>query len=365
MNQLQTLEFVLGQPLLPRNLAEAKDLAHDIFESRLCPPGLDTEAKVFICILTGAELGISPMRAVQELAIINNRPTVPGGLALTLVRTSGQLEDWEEGVEGEGDGRHGYCRVKRKGEGRTYESTFSVNDAKRAGLWDTRAKVRRKNRSTGEWYEAVNDQPWFCYPDRMLVMRARGFRLRDSFGDVLGGLYLKEEFEGTTIEGEVIADRPSRPSSDIEPPAPPPEAPGKPVEPPPPPEAAGAPPSPPKPPAASYKAPTHGSPELDADAVKLRAMGQDPSPTLQDLGLEPPSPPPEPMTALVFAGLLKNYEIAAELAMTEEELDELWNDSVLPEEPRFPHEDCLGLLQSIDDTARGRIQNENKDDGHD
>jgi hypothetical protein len=339
MNQLQTLEFVLGQPLLPRNLAEAKDLAHDIFESRLCPPGLDTEAKVFICILTGAELGISPMRAVQELAIINNRPTVPGGLALTLVRASGQLEDWEEGVDGEGDGRHGYCRVKRKGENRVYESTFSVADAKRAGLWDTRAKVRRKNRSTGEWFEVANDQPWFCYPDRMLVMRARGFRLRDSFGDILGGLYLKEEFEGTTIEGELA----SRPPSDIEPPPPPPpppEGPGKPPETPPASDPIEPPPPPPHPPAPSPGPPTHGSPELDAD-----------------LDMEPPPPPPAPMTAKAFAKFLKTYEIAAKEASTEEQLDTIWENSILPVEPSFPHEDCLGLLQSIDDKERGRIQN--------
>ena len=53
----------------------------------------------------------------------------------------------------------------------------------------------------------------------MLSMRARGYRLRDSFGDVLGGLYLREEFiGGQTIEhdaAEIAAPR------QMEPPAPP------------------------------------------------------------------------------------------------------------------------------------------------
>lgn len=30
---------------------------------------------------------------------------------------------------------------------------------------------------------------------------------------------------------------------------------------------------------------THGSPELDADAAKLEALGADPGPTLEDLGV--------------------------------------------------------------------------------
>ena len=34
----------------------------------------------------------------------------------------------------------------------------------------------------------------------MLQMRARGFRLHDSFPDVLGGMYLREEMMGATIE---------------------------------------------------------------------------------------------------------------------------------------------------------------------
>lgn len=35
---------------------------------------------------------------------------------------------------------------------------------------------------------------------------------------------------------------------------------------------------------------THGSRELDDDAAKLRAQGQDPGPTFADLGLDRPSP---------------------------------------------------------------------------
>jgi len=51
---------------------------------------------------------------------------------------------------------------------------FSVEDAKRAGLWGKQG-------------------PWQAYPKRMLQMRARGFALRDAYPDVLKGLISTEE----------------------------------------------------------------------------------------------------------------------------------------------------------------------------
>jgi hypothetical protein len=51
---------------------------------------------------------------------------------------------------------------------------FSVEDAKRAGLWGKQG-------------------PWSAYPKRMMQMRARGFALRDAFPDVLKGLITAEE----------------------------------------------------------------------------------------------------------------------------------------------------------------------------
>jgi hypothetical protein len=53
-------------------------------------------------------------------------------------------------------------------------SKYSVEDAKRAGLWNKQG-------------------PWTQYPKRMLQMRARGFALRDAFPDVLKGLITVEE----------------------------------------------------------------------------------------------------------------------------------------------------------------------------
>jgi hypothetical protein len=65
------------------------------------------------------------------------------------------------------------CMVRRKG--RTSQVTrFSVADAKRAKLWGKAG-------------------PWTEYPQRMLRFRALGFRLNDTFPDVLKGLKTVEE----------------------------------------------------------------------------------------------------------------------------------------------------------------------------
>ena len=62
--------------------------------------------------------------------------------------------------------------------------TFSVGDAKAAGLWG-------------------KEGPWQSYYQRMLSARARTFALRDGFPDILKGLYTAEELRDGSIETEL------------------------------------------------------------------------------------------------------------------------------------------------------------------
>lgn len=203
--------------MVPQTMTEVFQLAEAVHRSGLAPDGLGNVQAVAIAIMHGLELGVPPMTALQRIAVINGRPTIWGDLAIALVRASGLAESIREEIVGEGDERTAICTVKRKGEPQPIVGTFSVDDAKRARLWDTRDKVSRRRRDGSGTYEAPNDAPWHRFPDRMMKMRARAFALRDGFADVLGGLYLREELDEEQVETRDVTPAPV-------PPAPPPAA---------------------------------------------------------------------------------------------------------------------------------------------
>lgn len=157
------------------SLEDAFRFATAVSKSGFAPKGIETPEAILIAVQFGAELGLTPMAALQSLAIINGRPAVYGDAALALVRGSGELESYTQTTNGEGDALKAVVRVKRKGFDEVV-SEFSVNDAKKASLWGKAG-------------------PWSQYPARMLMWRARGFALRDAFGDVLRGLRTTEEAE--------------------------------------------------------------------------------------------------------------------------------------------------------------------------
>ncbi|MCK7474052.1 MAG: hypothetical protein MZV49_12175 [Rhodopseudomonas palustris] len=148
----------------------------------MAPKGLESPEKAMVAIMHGLEVGLTPMNALQSIAVVNGRPTVWGDGAIGLARGSGLLEWMEEKFDGaEGtDAFKAVCLVKRKVRPKPIRGEFSAADAKAAGLWGKAG-------------------PWQQYRKRMLQMRARAFALRDGFADVLKGLAIKEEVEDYTV----------------------------------------------------------------------------------------------------------------------------------------------------------------------
>ena len=148
--------------------------AKEISNSNLVPQQFRGKpADIYLAMSWGDELGLSPIQSLQNIAVINGKPSIYGDSLLALCRRSPDFEDIKETVSGEGSARKAVCEVKRRGQS-WYKSEFSMADANRAGLL---------NRSG----------PWKSYPDRMLKMRARGFALRDVFADKIGGVITSEE----------------------------------------------------------------------------------------------------------------------------------------------------------------------------
>lgn len=141
--------------------------------SGFAPKGMEKPESIMVAIQHGFELGLKPMQSLQSIAVINGRPGIYGDAALAIVRNSGELEEFSETITGEGDKRTAVCKIKRNGFAAA-ESSFSMADAQRAGLLG-------------------KPGPWSQYPERMLKFRARGFALRDNFGDYLRGLKTVEE----------------------------------------------------------------------------------------------------------------------------------------------------------------------------
>lgn len=160
----------------PEVSAQVFTLAAQIAKTDFAPKNYQGKPEATaICILYGVQLGLPWNVALTSVAVVNGRPSLYGDAPLSICRQHPQWQSIAEHIEGEGDERKGCCTVQRRGE-QPVVKTFSVADAKKAGLWGKQG-------------------PWTNYPDRMLQMRARGFALRDAFGDAMQGCILGEEAE--------------------------------------------------------------------------------------------------------------------------------------------------------------------------
>lgn len=158
--------------LQPSNLAEAIEVAKIIAHSGIVPKQFDgNPGAVLVAIQMGAEIGLSPMAALQGIAVINGRPSLWGDAMLAVVRAHRECDDVVEDFDAKA--MTATCTVKRRDKS-PVTRTFSLEDAKTAGLWGKQG-------------------PWCQYPKRMLAMRARAFALRDSFPDALRGVHCAEE----------------------------------------------------------------------------------------------------------------------------------------------------------------------------
>lgn len=212
--------------IVPANWQEITAIAGAICRARMAPKsycdrdGNPFPDKVAVAIMHGMEVGLTPMASLQSLAVINGMPGLYGDGLMAVVRASGQLEDLQEGLEVDDQGKPtiAWCKVKRKGEASWKERTLTYVECQRAG-WTNK------------------DGPWKLTPGRMMTVRVRGWLLRDMFADVLRGLHSAEELQDTMIDitppGGAAQEVPTEPNkSDYveKPKDPPPASPKPPVE---------------------------------------------------------------------------------------------------------------------------------------
>lgn len=188
MNQLTVKSENTGLMLEPTNTHEALELADRLANSQLIPKNFQGRPNdVFVAMLWSRNLGMPIVQGLQNIAVINGRPSIWGDAALAIVKASGLLESFKETLTGMGDSMSATCTIVRKNEVEPYTASFSVYDAKLAGLWGKQG-------------------PWKQYPKRMLALRARGFALRNAFPDILLGIGIAEEEQDITPAGTASAE---------------------------------------------------------------------------------------------------------------------------------------------------------------
>ena len=131
-------------------------------------------ADVLFVIFAGESLGLNPATALMNIYNVNGMPAMKADLKLALAKKHPEYA----GCTIKSDANQCTVEMKRKlpsGEIETIVSTFTMQDAARAGL------LKKDN--------------WQKYPARMLKARAVSYAVNDLFPDVFFGLLSKEEAE--------------------------------------------------------------------------------------------------------------------------------------------------------------------------
>lgn len=183
--------------LVAQTSSELFRIANALLKSHALPHQFQTVEQVAMGMQFLRQLNLPDIVCLRQLAIINGSFSIWGELPKALVERSGELEEFEEffflddyaqlsfeNKNLKATPWGAYCMVKRKNR-KPVVRTFTVEDAKLAGLW---ANPKR--------------EPWVKYPKRMLQMKARSWAIKDGFADVLMGAAILE-YDHDTLPGDL------------------------------------------------------------------------------------------------------------------------------------------------------------------
>jgi hypothetical protein len=160
----------------PKSYDEALKMAREVAQSDFVPKAYSGKpGNVLVAWQMGAELGLKPMQAVQNIAVINGQPGLWGDAVPALIMAQpdfiDMIESWEGGTA--------KCTMKRKDRADVTRE-FSDADVTKAQLGGKDTYVK--------------------YGKRMKQMRARAWAARDMWADVLKGLGVVEEIMTNEID---------------------------------------------------------------------------------------------------------------------------------------------------------------------
>jgi len=182
-------------PFEPSDLGQAMALARELASSALIASALRQRPQdVLVMVLTGRDLGLTPMQALRGIDIVEGKPRLSADLVAALVLRAPQCEYLEPVAC---DATRATYAAKRRGRPEQ-RLTYTIEEAQLAGLLDRGP--------------ASN---WRRNPARMLDARCKYIIAKKLFPDVLFGV-----FDPDDVDELASAGAPGR--AFIAPPPPPP-----------------------------------------------------------------------------------------------------------------------------------------------
>jgi hypothetical protein len=179
----------------PRSWQDAAQMAEALCRSGMLPKGVAKPAAALAVIVQGREFGLTAMQSLRSIHVIDGKPTFSADMMVALVHRSG-LAEFFRCVETTGEAAT--FETKRKGEPSATRLSFTVEDAKAAGL--------------------LGRGPWSKHRAEMLRARAKSHLARLVYPDVLAGvdspgeLGGEEPLQADAVVAEVIAEPEPQPA---------------------------------------------------------------------------------------------------------------------------------------------------------
>ena len=191
-----------GANLQPTNTVELMKLCNELAKAGDAVPKayVGKPGAIMVGILAGAELGLSAMKSLQGIAVINGVPSLFGKTAKAMVTRHRDYVDSEEWFVGkpEDDVFEAHCIMRRTGR-RDVHATFTKEDALRVKVYagQGQAKIALWNKP-GPWADG--------YQARMCMWRARSIAYADQFPDALLGFGIVEEMIDVTPRAAITGN---------------------------------------------------------------------------------------------------------------------------------------------------------------
>jgi len=167
------------QPVVQEDEGRSLDVvlrkAEILLKSGMLPKELNTKEKIAVLMMKAKELNMPALEAISHLYVVNQKVAIDSSGMLALILRSGLAKKIQFG----GDGTSAWCEMERKDGVISFKYTFTIEDAKRAGL--------------------LSKESWQKYTKELLVARAISGCARKVFPDVVGGLYTVEELGGEEV----------------------------------------------------------------------------------------------------------------------------------------------------------------------